>query len=68
MPIVEFSTIPAQEKTVNVHIHYMLNCKNEHVCADLSRNCRRGWGGGGAEQRGKVDIPQQRGESGKSQA
>ena len=35
-----------------------------------SRNCRRGGGGGGGwvEQRGKVDIPQQRGKSGKSQA
>ena len=30
-----------------------------------SRNCRRG--GGGVEQHGKVDIPQQRGISGKSQ-
>ena len=33
-----------------------------------SRNCRRGGGGGGGvEQHGKVDIPQQRGISGKSQ-
>ena len=30
-----------------------------------SRNCRPGGGGGwGVEQRGKVDIPQQRGKSG----
>ena len=34
-----------------------------------SRNCRRGGGGGGGlEQLGKVDMPQQRGISGKSQA
>ena len=32
-----------------------------------SRNCRGG-GGGGPGQSGKVDIPQQRGKSGKSQA
>ena len=56
MPIVEFSSIPAQEKMVNVHIHYMLNCKIVHVYADLGIV----WGG---EQRGKVDIPQQRGKS-----
>ena len=31
-----------------------------------STNCRRGEGG--AEKRGKVDVPQQRGISGKSQA
>ena len=35
MPRVEFSSIPAQEKMVNVHIHNMLNCKFVHVCADL---------------------------------
>ena len=34
MPIVELSSIPAQEKMVNVHVHYMLNCKIVHVCAD----------------------------------
>ena len=33
-----------------------------------SRNCRHGGGGGGVKQRGKVDKPQQRGNSGKSQA
>ena len=32
-----------------------------------SRNCRRGEGGR-AEQRGKEDVPQQRGKNGKSQA
>ena len=66
MPIVEFSSIPAQEKMVNVHIHYMLNCKIVHVCADL--RIVVGERGGGAEKRGKVDVPQQRGISGKSQA
>ena len=39
-----------------------INC----TCMRGSRNCRRG-GGGGVEQHGKVDIPQQRGKSGKSQ-
>ena len=45
MPIVEFSSIPAQEKMVNVHIHYMLNCKIVHVYADLGIVVG---GGGGA--------------------
>ena len=45
MPIVEFSSIPAQEKMVNVHIHYMLNCKIVHVYADLGIVV----GGGGGE-------------------
>ena len=66
MPIVEFCSIRAQEKMVNVHIHYMLNCKIVYVYADLGIVV--GGGGGGGEQRGKVDIPQQRGKSGKSHA
>ena len=37
-------------------------CKIVHVCADLGIVVL------GGEQRGKVDIPQQRGKSGKSQA
>ena len=42
-----------------------INCKIVHVCADLGIVV--GGGGGGVEQHGKVDIPQQRGKSGKSQ-
>ena len=45
MPIVEFSSIRAQEKMVNVHIHYMLNCKIVYVYADLGIVVG---GGGGA--------------------
>ena len=67
MPIVEFSSIPDQEKMVNVHINYMLNCKIIHVYADLGIVVGGGGGGGGG-QRGKVDKPQQRGKSGKSHA
>ena len=37
-------------------------CKIVHVCADLGIVVGGG-GGGGGEQRGKVDIPQQRGKS-----
>ena len=48
MPIVEFSSIPAQEKMVNVHTHYMLNCKIVHVYADLGIVVGGGGGGGAA--------------------
>ena len=41
-------------------------CKLVHVCADLGIVVGGGGRGGGG--RGKVDIPQQRGECGKSQA
>ena len=47
MPTVVFSSIPAQEKMVNVHIHYMLNCKIVHVYADLGIVVGGGGGGGG---------------------
>ena len=42
-------------------------CKIVHVCADLGVIVGGG-GGGWGEQLGKLDIPQQRGKSGKSQA
>ena len=40
-------------------------CKIVHVCEDLGIVVR---GGEGVEQRGKADIPLQRGKRGKSQA
>ena len=42
MPIVEFPSIPAHEKTV-----MYINCKIVHVCADLEIVVGGGGGGGG---------------------
>ena len=47
-------------------MHIYMICKIVHVCEDLGIVVRGG--GGGVEQRGKADIPLQRGKRGKSQA